>query len=139
MSASDDEIGFVEIKEVSLEKVTLVSQVENKFDWIIDSGCLHHITGDMNKFVDFKSWDEGIIRVGNNVAFQVKGIGSTNLDGKTNSEDVYFFDGLKNNILSVGQLVDKDHQLQFIEKTCMIREKHGNVIGIGTRSRGNAF
>ena len=42
----------------------------------------------MNKFVDFKSQGGGIFRVGNNVACQVKGIGSITLDGKANTEDV---------------------------------------------------
>ena len=32
VSASDDEIGFVAIKEESPEKIALVSEVENKFD-----------------------------------------------------------------------------------------------------------
>ena len=39
VSASDDEIGLVAIKEESPDKMVLVSQVEKKFDWIIDSGC----------------------------------------------------------------------------------------------------
>ena len=69
------------------------------------------MTGDMNKFVDFKSYDGGIVRVGNNATCHVKGIGSITLDGKTNIEDVYFVDGLKHNLLSVGQLVDKGYQL----------------------------
>ena len=46
--------------------------------------------GDMNKSVDFKCQDGGIVRVGKNVACQVKGIGSINLDGKTNTQDVFF-------------------------------------------------
>ena len=64
----------------------------------------------MNKFFDFKSQDGGIAKVGNNVACQVKGIGSITLDGKTKIEDVYYVDGLKNNLLSVGKLVDKGYQ-----------------------------
>ena len=67
------------------------------------------MTGDMNNFIDFKSQDGGIVRVGNNVACQVKGIGSITLDGKTNTEDVYFVDGLKHNILSVEKLIDKGY------------------------------
>ena len=55
LSASDDEIGFVEIKKEIPEKVALVSQVEKKSNWIIDSGCSHHMTSDLNKFVKFKS------------------------------------------------------------------------------------
>ena len=69
-----------------------MSQIEKKYDWIIDSGCSHHMTSDMNKFVDFKSQDgPGIVRVGNNATCQVKGIGSITLDGKTNTKDVFFF------------------------------------------------
>ena len=48
VSVSDDEIRFLDIKEESPKKMTLVSQVENKFYWIIDSDCLHHRTSDMN-------------------------------------------------------------------------------------------
>ena len=99
ISVIDDEIGFVEID--------LVSQVEKKTNWIIDSGCSHHMTSDMNKFVDFKSQDGGIVRVGNNATCQVKGIGSITLDGKANTKDVYFVDGFKHNLFSVEQLIDK--------------------------------
>ena len=67
------------------------------------------MTGDMNKFVDFKSHNEGIFRVGNNTTCHVKGIGSITLDGKTNIEDVYFVDGLKHNLLSAGKLVGKGY------------------------------
>ena len=47
-----------------LKKIALVSQVEKKSDWIIDSHCPHHMTSDMNKFVNFKSHDGGIVRIG---------------------------------------------------------------------------
>ena len=108
-------MGFVAIKEDDLEKEireesVLISQVERK-DWIIDSGCSHRMIGDMSKFVKFKSHDGGIIRVENNVAYDITGIGSIRLDGKTNTNNVNFVDGLKHNLLSVGQLVDKGYQL----------------------------
>ena len=88
----------------------LISQVEKK-DWIIDSGCSHHMTGDMSKFVKFRSHDGGIVRVGNNAACHITGIGSLELDDKTYIDDVYFVDGLKHNLLSIGQLMDKGYQL----------------------------
>ena len=95
--------------------------------------------GDINKFVEFKSHDGSIVSVGSNESCHVKGIQSITLDGKTNTKDVYFVDGLKHNLLSVGQLADKGYQLQFIEKTCMIRDKDRKVIGIGTKYKGNLF
>ena len=76
--------------------------MEKRFDWIINSGCSHHMTGDMNQFVKFKNRDGGIVRVGNNAAYHIIGIGSITLDGKTSTNDVYFIDGLKHNLLSVG-------------------------------------
>ena len=97
------------------------------------------MTGDMNKFFNFKCHDGGIVKVGNNTTCQVKSIGSITLYGKTNTEDVYFVDSLKHNLLSVGQLVDKGYQLQFTKKTCMIRDKDGKIIGIGTKSTVNVF
>ena len=60
------------------------------------------MTGDMNKFVKFNSHDGGIVRVANNAACHIKGIGSITLDGKTNTNDVYFVDGLKHNPFSIG-------------------------------------
>ena len=81
------------------------------------------MTGDMNKLVEFKTQDGGIVRVGNNVACQVKGIGSITPNGKTNTKDVYFVDGLKHNPFSVELLVDKGYHLQFTEKTCIMKEK----------------
>ena len=65
------------------------------------------MTGDKRKFVKLDNYDGGIVRVGNNAPCLIKGIGSITLDGKTNTDDVYFVDGLKHNLLSVGELVDK--------------------------------
>ena len=72
---SEDELGFIAIKEDDLDKEireesVLISQFEKK-DWIIDSGCSHHKTSDMNKYVKFKNHDGGIVRVGNNVACHI--------------------------------------------------------------------
>ena len=51
------------VREESLEKNCLISQVEKKSDWIIENSCSHYMTSDMNKFVDLKSHDVRIIRV----------------------------------------------------------------------------
>ena len=98
-------MGFIAIKEDDLEKEikeenALISQAERK-DWITDSGCSHHMTGDMRKFVKFRSHDGGIVRLGNNVAYHIIGIGSITLDGKINIDDVYFVEGQQHSLLSV--------------------------------------
>ena len=86
-----------------------------------------------------KSIYQHIVRVWNNEAYHITGIGSITLDGKTNTDDVYFVDGLKHNLLSVEELVDKGYQLQFGKYTCIIKDKDGKLIGIGTRTKVNVF
>ena len=63
------------------------------------------------------------MRVGNNETCHIKCMRSSTLDCKTNTDKVYFVDGLKHNLLSVGQLMDKGYQLQFADKTCTIKDK----------------
>ena len=60
------------------------------------------MTGDMNKFVKFRNYDGDIVRAGNNATCYITGIGSITLDGRTNTDDVYFVYVLKHNFLSVG-------------------------------------
>ena len=60
------------------------------------------MTGDMNMFFEFRNYDGGIVRVGNNASYHITGIGSITLDRRTNTDDVYFLDGLKHNFLSIG-------------------------------------
>ncbi len=93
----------------------------------------------MNKFFKFKNHDGGIVRVGTNAVYHITRIGYITLDGKTNTDDVYFLDGLKHNLLSVGQLVDKGYQLQFTKGTCIIKDRDGKLIVTCIRSRGNIF
>ena len=46
---------------------------------------------------------------------------------------------MKHNLFSVGQLMDKDYQLQFGNETCIIKNKEGKLLSTGTRTRGNVF
>ena len=88
-------------REIRKERA-LIYQVERKANWVIDSSCSHHMIGDMNKCFKFRNQDGGIFRVGNNVVYHITAIGSITLDDKTNTDDVYFIDGLRHNLLSVG-------------------------------------
>ena len=45
------------------------------------------MTCDTNKFVKLKNHDGGIVRVGNNATYHIKGTRSITLVGKTNTDD----------------------------------------------------
>lgn len=83
-SNSNDDKGIVEIVYVAIKEDpngeryesenAIISHVSNSDSWIIDSGCLHHMTRDLSKFDKFEEIDDGrIVKLGNDVSCLVKG------------------------------------------------------------------
>jgi len=82
-STSGNEWVFIGIKEedpvptksascVNVESA-LASQVEEKDEWVIDSGCSHHMTGDKSKFVSLERYEVGIVKFGDNSTGRIHG------------------------------------------------------------------
>lgn len=69
----------------------------------------------------------------------IKGKGTISFDGKHNTDNVYYVEGLKHNLLSVGQLVEKGFQLQFKNGKCKIMNRTSLEIATGNQTRGNIF
>jgi len=110
-STSGNEWVFIAIKEdlVPIESASYVNveraldaQVEEKDEWVIDSGCSHHMTGDKSKFISMERYEGGIVKFGDNSIGRICGRGSISLDGKNNTNDVLYVEGLKHNLLIVG-------------------------------------
>lgn len=87
--------------------------MDNSDDWIIDSGCSHHMIGDQSKFLSLKEFDGSFVKFGNDSPYMVKGKGVISLNGKHSADDVYWVEALKHNLLSVAQLNDRGYPLEF--------------------------
>lgn len=135
----NEEIVFVVVKEDLTDEKDLVSHMYNRDEWIIDIGCSHHMTSDKSKFLSLEEFDGGVVRFGNNSPCMVKGKGSISLNGKSNADDVFWVEGIKNNLLSVGQLNDKGYLLEFKSGVCRILGNNGELIATGKEARGNLF
>lgn len=48
---------FIVVKEDVSDKKALVSCFDNSNEWIIDSGCSHHMTGERSKFLSLEEYD----------------------------------------------------------------------------------
>lgn len=103
----NEDIMFVVVKEEVSDQKSLVSRINNSNEWIIDSGCSHHMIGDRRKFLSLEEYDGGVVQFGNDAPCMVKGKGYISLNGKRSADDVYWGEGLKHNLLSVAQLNDK--------------------------------
>lgn len=98
-----------QVKEYPLEKdkykdiviSSLHAKQGNKY-WVVDNSCSHHMTGEKSKFVKPKKYDGGLVIFGDDSGAKICGIRSISLDGKNNTNDVYYGNNLRNNNLSVG-------------------------------------
>ena len=78
--------------------------------WYLDSGAINHMSGLKHLFTDLKEVDSGFVSFGDASKIEVKGKGevcfSSKDDRQGKIEDVYYVPDMKNNILSLGQLVE---------------------------------
>lgn len=134
-----EDIVFVEVKEDVSNKKALVSRFDNSNEWIIDSGCSHHMTSDWSKFLSLEEYDGGVVYFGNDAPCMVKGRGSISLNGKSSANNVYWVERLRHNLLSVAQLNDNGLTLEFKKEVCKIKGKNGELIATGMQTKGNLF
>ena len=86
----------------------------NSETWLIDSGCTHHMTYDKDMFVKLDKTHYSKVRIRNGDYIEVKGIGDIAIDsdsGKRIISDVLYIPEIDQNLLSVGQLLERNTML----------------------------
>uniref|UniRef100_A0A2N9H439 Uncharacterized protein n=1 Tax=Fagus sylvatica TaxID=28930 RepID=A0A2N9H439_FAGSY len=107
-----------EEKELALT-VTTPEQIDYKNDWIVDSGCSNHMTGDKHKLQNLSEYKGGrVVVTADNSRLPIAHIGKTIVTPRYNSnqvplQDVYHVPGMKKNLLSVAQLTLSGHYVLF--------------------------
>jgi len=100
--------------------------------WFLDSGASNHMTGSSEYLHNLHSYD-GIQKIqiadGNTLSI-------TNVVGDINSDfrDVLVSPGLASNLLSIGQLVDDNCNVNFSRDGCLVQEQvSGKVVAKGPK------
>ncbi|GJS27882.1 retrovirus-related pol polyprotein from transposon TNT 1-94 [Tanacetum coccineum] len=101
----------------SSPKRTMVVQIVL---WYLDSGCSRHMTGDRARLINFVEKFIGTVRFGNDEYAAIIGYGDYKL-GDTIISRVYYVEGLKHNLFSVGQFCDGGLEVAFRQHSCHIR------------------
>ncbi|KAK3042181.1 hypothetical protein RJ639_001301 [Escallonia herrerae] len=111
-----------------------VNYVDYKKEWILDSGCSHHVTGnsELVSNIHKHNGDRVIITADNSIHPVVnEGTANINAHGSMNSgvvlKDVYHVPGLKKNLVSVSQITDSGKYVLFGPKDVMVLDKLKNV------------
>ncbi|CAJ2672444.1 unnamed protein product [Trifolium pratense] len=78
--------------------------------WFLDSGCSNHMTGNKKWFTDIDEQYQQSVKLGNNFKMAVVGRGNVKLHVNGIMQvitNVYYVPELKNNLISIGQLIEK--------------------------------
>ncbi|GJT14123.1 retrovirus-related pol polyprotein from transposon TNT 1-94 [Tanacetum coccineum] len=103
-------------------------------EWIKDSGCSKHMTGNRKLFSSYKAYNGGNVIFGSNLRGKIIGKGTISQDSLI-IENVEHVDNLTYNLLSVGQICDNKCKVIFTEHDSEII-KDEKVIGKGIRKGG---
>ncbi|GJU96583.1 integrase, catalytic region, zinc finger, CCHC-type containing protein [Tanacetum coccineum] len=114
----------------SSPKITMVVQIVL---WYLDSGCSRHMTGDRARLINFVEKFIGTVRFGNDEYAAIVGYGDYKL-GDTIISRVYYVEGLKHNLFSVGQFCDGGLEVAFRQHSCHIRNYDMVDLLTGSRS-----
>nr|GEY32017.1 integrase, catalytic region, zinc finger, CCHC-type, peptidase aspartic, catalytic [Tanacetum cinerariifolium] len=101
--------------------------------WIIDSGCSNHMAINRAMFTNFVEKFLGTVRFGKNDFTVIAGYEDVVI-GSMTIKKVYYVEGLRHNLFSVGQFCDKGLEVAFRKSTCFVRNEDGIDLLIGDRS-----
>ncbi|GJX61627.1 hypothetical protein Tco_0294527 [Tanacetum coccineum] len=110
--------------------------------WHIDSAASNHMTGEEDLSVEMEK-SKGNVNLGDESKASVKGKGKILIRAKDGSRqyilDVYNVPNLKSNILCVGQLLEKNYDIHFKERSATIRNQEGKLIAKVPMTKNRMF
>ncbi|GJX20565.1 retrovirus-related pol polyprotein from transposon TNT 1-94 [Tanacetum coccineum] len=108
-------------------------QVVQVILWYLDSGCSKHMTGNRSKLKNFVEKFIGIVRFGNDHFGAIVGYGDYVIGDSVISR-VYYVEGLRHNLFSVGKFCDSDLEIAFRKHSCFVCDMNGVDLLKGSRS-----
>ncbi|GKC30652.1 integrase, catalytic region, zinc finger, CCHC-type containing protein, partial [Tanacetum coccineum] len=100
--------------------------------WYLDSGCSKHMTGDRSWLRNFVKKFIETVQFRNNHFGAIMGYGDYVIGDSVISK-VYYVEGLRHNLFSVGKFCDSNLEVAFRKHTCFVRDLDGVDLIIGSR------
>ena len=107
--------------------------------WYLDSGCSRHMTGKKGLFKTLFKGKIGTVTFGDGSKSVIRGIGTVDIPGLLVFEDVWYVDGLKENLLSISQICDNGLNVLFTKYECKILDGGGDCMCVGVRTVDNCY
>ncbi|KAJ9541062.1 hypothetical protein OSB04_027568 [Centaurea solstitialis] len=107
-----------------------ISRASHK--WYLDSGCSKHMTGRKEILSNYKEEYGGSVKFGNNELAPVVGQGDIVCKDIT-IKNVAHVVGLNHNLFSIGKFCDKDLEVYFKKRRCVVRTEEGKELLVASR------
>ncbi|CAL5332754.1 unnamed protein product [Camellia sinensis] len=111
--------------------------------WYLDSGASNLMCGKRELFVELDETVQAQVPFGDSSKTLVKGRGNILIKLKNGDHDyisnVYYVPAMKNNILSMGQLLEKGYAISMNDCHLTIKDNHGNLIARVRMSKNRMF
>ena len=130
-----------ELQDEQLFVVSCFATSSSLETWLIDSGCTNHMTYDQGFFKELEKIVTSKVRIGNGAYLVVKGKGTVAIEGHTGLKlisNVLYVPEINQNLLSVGQLLEKGYNVLFEDNHCMIVDAQGREVFI-VQMKGKGF
>ncbi|KAJ9544361.1 hypothetical protein OSB04_024068 [Centaurea solstitialis] len=124
--------GYYEYKEPSAMSSEDVEKPFASHKWYLDSGCSKHMTGRKEILSNYKEEYGGSVNFGNNELAPVVGQGDIVCKDIT-IKNVVHVEGLNHNLSSIGKFCDKDLEVNFKKRRCVVRTEEGRELFVGSR------
>ena len=103
--------------------------------WYLDSGCRNHMTGNLDIFVELDSGFTSQVKLGDGKLQNAEGKGTiavyTRGGNRKLIDDVLYVPSLTHNLLSVGQLIQKDYSVHFDVGKCSCNLGNVRLVAAG--------
>jgi len=136
----------VEKKDEKFETMLLArggNEGSQENTWYLDIDASNHMCGKRSLFMDLDESISGNVSFGDNSKTLVNGKGKSLIrlkDGRHEFiSNVYYISNMKNNILSLGQLLEKDYDIHMKDSSLSIRDRRNNLITKVPMSRNKMF
>lgn len=125
----DIEANMTQVEEIPVLTVTTKPKSNRLEEWIIDSGCSNHLTGEKEKLSKCKKYTgERVVVIADNSRHQIANIGEVHFPADGNQkefvmQDVFHVPRMKKNIFSVPQITSTGKYVMFGPEYVLIFDK----------------
>lgn len=130
-TTKEENSNFVETEEEVLLMAYHDNEVPLSNKWYLDSGCSNHMCGNKTLFSELDESYRDTVKLGNNTKIIVMGRGDIKLkirDHTVTISGVFYVPELKSNLLSIGQLQEKEFAIIIQGNCCQIRHPKKGLI-----------